>query len=399
MTVRESIPSANTNLRATAREWVIASNPHAHDWFAYPFFDCFSPFNVALEQTWAIQDGFKRIKGKLTFHGNELPTNAGTPLNPNTARLTAKQALQAIDRFDAKALRRHRREVATIVFFIGLLLSLLFMSFMLSKPAELEHLIASFQYGYGAAVILFMLHRHTCWGRKKINVPKDKIQRLQAEILQLRDEPQWGHNVRRIFQEIELETNPDGQHMAYKELQLRYDELLDRCAAMSDELAQAQEDLIAARAAAEQSKRTDASEEVVLQTESREVRMPVDFLINTVLQSGEPGFKASVAMPILILTAWSLRQNPPNPEDKLQATIYERIDESAKVVRSYCRSMSQHRAELGDDGHWDEYVEHIKLPIYKILVPKEGKKTAYGTGNFKNKFPYLAQIEPYLRVA
>lgn len=397
MTARDLFPSSHLPLRAAAREWVIACNPHAHKWFAYPIVNVFSPFGMGLMQTWAIRDGFSSKKGQLQFLGEKIPSNADMPLNHSTARLTAEQVLTAIDRFDDNAYRRHRWGTFYLLFMLGLIFSLCILPLQIFAPTSpRENLCLSFLLGYGLTQVLYLLDRTTCVFRKEINVPKEKIRQLQHEILSLRTKQDWGLNVQRIFQEIQMEISPISLAEASSELKKRYEEVLERCAEMSDELAQTKEKLAEAEAQLqiENSAVKDLLQELVLRTDNGDTKIPVNFLVNTVMQSGEPGYNASVAMPILLLTAWSLRQNPPGAEEKLQATIYKRIEKSAEIVRSHCRNMPLHRNELGASGYWDEYVEHIKLPIYKILVPKEGKKTAYGTSNFRNKFPYLAQVQP-----
>lgn len=308
MTSRNLIPSTSTPVRATAREWIIAKNLTLATGLPIPFSTSSRPLISLASKCCPFEMLLNTTLASGRFSARDLPSNAETPLNPNTARITANQALRAIDQFDKKARKRHLRESALLVFLIGLTISVLLIKFLSSEStSSLLTLVLCIESGFASALLPLLIHRYTCWFRRKIDVPKEKFLQLQASILAEREKAKWGHNVLRIFGEIDAVGHPTNQVKTDEALQLRYEELLDDYTKTSDTLAQTQQELAKARISFEKSSHTNGRKDMVLHTENGDIKIPLDFFVNTVIQSGEPGYHASVAMLILLLTAWSLR--------------------------------------------------------------------------------------------
>jgi hypothetical protein len=140
---------------------------------------------------------------------------------------------------------------------------------------------------------------------------------------------------------------------------------------------------------------TSLLEDLFIESEDQSFKIPISFFKNIIFQTGEPGFNNSIALPILILTAWSLRAQPPLPKEKISTVIRQRVKSNAEIVRNLCRDLPGYRGRLTKDSQWDAYVSSLETPICKILVPmSDDGKSISGSGHFESKFEYLAKVRP-----
>lgn len=371
-------------VRATASEWVMAFNPQAAEWLAFPGSARISPFGTAAKQLWSIERSIK-VGRKATCLGTELPENVNEPISPETARITAQQALTAVERYSrSNFLQRQIVNSAKWGVIFAAICAIVCAILVANKqmPPEIAEILVICALGAPFLWTAILLFRG--WFRKKVFPQKDRMKQLREALWACRELQPWGDEVQTIFKNLES-VGVDAHAQELAALRKRNEELAKQNEILASELRKIQAQVNAVHCANEE----------WLSVGDSSLKVPMSFLRNTLLQSGDPGFTGAIAVPIVLLTAWSLRMNPPSAGSKLQLTIYQRIEESAEIVRKHYRHLPAHRTELVSCKNWNAYVQSLKKPIYSILAPKDGDSPAYGTSHFQNKFPYLANVAPY----
>lgn len=380
---------------ATTREWVMALNPAVTTWYVYPFIDVFSPFNEAKALFKSIRLGFQGSTVKLKFMGQTLAKDGNLPLTPKTARLSALQVLEAIDTFSSTSSRWDVIGYWGSLGLVWFVASVLTIPFTLNPYADINSVqwasvlsIAAIK-GFSITGIGYLIHNWTHWLRKKVVLSSEHMEELHGALLEFRTVKTWGSKVQQIFRDIEKFND------------LASGDSLSQLKALNAEQAQ-QIDLLSKNLEALQKQintyKTNATsllEDLFIESEDQSSKIPVSFFKNIIFQTGEPGFNNSIALPILILTAWSLRAQPPLPKEKISTVIRQRVKSNAEIVRNLCRDLPGYRGRLTKDSQWDAYVSSLETPICKILVPmSDDGKSISGSGHFESKFEYLAKVRP-----
>lgn len=379
---------------ATTRKWVMALNPAVTAWYVYPVIDVFSPFNEAKALFKSIRLGFQGSTLKLKFMGQTLAKDGNLPLTPKTARLSALQVLEAIDTFSSTSSRWDVIGYWGSLGLVWFVASFLTLPFNLTDFADLGSVqwatflsLVAMQ-GFAHTGIGYLIHNWTHWFRKKVVLSSEHMEELHSALLECRTVKTWGSKVQQIFRDIEKFND------------LASGDSLSQLKAHNAEQAQ-QIDLLSKNLEAVQKQintyKTNASllEDLFIESDDKSFKIPVSFFKNAIFQTGEPGFSDSIALPILILTAWSLRAQPPLPKEKISTVIRQRVKSNAEIVRNLCKGLPQYRGKITKDAQWKTYVSSLETPILKILVPmSDDGKSISGSGYFESRFEYLAKARP-----
>lgn len=380
---------------ATTREWVMALNPTVTAWYVYPFIDVFSPFNEAKALFKNIRLGFRGSTLNLKFMGQTLAKDGNLPLTPKTARLSALQVLEAIDTFSSTSSRWDVIGYWGSLGLVWLVASFLTLPINLTDFADLGSVqwatflsLVAIQ-GFALTAIGYLIHNWTHWFRKKVVLASERLEELHSAILECRNVKAWGPSVQQIFGDIE-KFNDLASGDSLSQLKIHNTKQAQQIDLLSKELEAAQKQINTYKTNA-----TSLLGDLFIESEDKSFKIPVSFFKHAIFQTGEPGFSDSIALPILILTAWSLRAQPPLPKEKISTIIRQRVKSNAEIVRNLCKDLPQYRGKITKDAQWKTYVSSLETPILKILVPmSDDGKSISGSGHFESKFEYLAKVRP-----
>ena len=380
---------------ATTREWVMALNPAVTAWYVYPVIDVFSPFNSAKALFKNIRKGFNRYSPCVKHMNHLLPKEGNVPLTPKTARLSALQVLEAINTFSSTSSRWDVIGYWGSLGLVWLVASFLTLPFNLTDFADLGSVqwatflsLVAIQ-GFALTAIGYLIHNWTHWFRKKVVLASERLEELHSAILECRNVKAWGPSVQQIFGDIE-KFNDLASGDSLSQLKIHNTKQAQQIDLLSKELEAAQKQINTYKTNA-----TSLLGDLFIESEDKSFKIPVSFFKHAIFQTGEPGFSDSIALPILILTAWSLRAQPPLPKEKISTIIRQRVKSNAEIVRNLCKDLPQYRGKITKDAQWKTYVSSLETPILKILVPmSDDGKSISGSGYFESRFEYLAKARP-----
>ena len=380
---------------ATTREWVMALNPTVTAWYVYPFIDVFSPFNSAKALFRNLRKGFHGKTSSLKYMSKPLTKEGNIPLTPKTARLSALQVLEAIDKCSSTSSRWDVISYWGSLALAWLVASVLSIPFTLNPYADINSVqwatvlsIAAIK-GFSITGIGYLIHNWTHWLRKKTVLASERVEELHSAILECRNVKAWSPSVQQIFGDIE-KFNDLASGDSLSQLKIHNTKQAQQIDLLSKELEAAQKQINTYKTNA-----TSLLGDLFIESEDKSFKIPVSFFKHAIFQTGEPGFSDSIALPILILTAWSLRAQPPLPKEKISTVIRQRVKSNAEIVRNLCKDLPQYRGKITKNAQWKTYVSSLETPILKILVPmSDDGKSISGSGYFESRFEYLAKARP-----
>ena len=243
--------------------------------------------------------------------------------------------------------------------------------------------------GFSITGIGYLIHNWTHWLRKKTVLASERVEELHSAILECRNVKAWSPSVQQIFGDIE-KFNDLASGDSLSQLKIHNTKQAQQIDLLSKELEAAQKQINTYKTNA-----TSLLGDLFIESEDKSFKIPVSFFKHAIFQTGEPGFSDSIALPILILTAWSLRAQPPLPKEKISTVIRQRVKSNAEIVRNLCKDLPQYRGKITKNAQWKTYVSSLETPILKILVPmSDDGKSISGSGYFESRFEYLAKARP-----